>query len=232
MNKRIGRVIGTILGVWAVGLGASASAQSTLYDNSTTPLGTSYEPPVGTEFGNEIAVASPLAVLINSVSFQYSGAASDVELKIYENNGPQFNPGFPNTAEPGSLLYDSGTLALPGSVNGQTVTYGGPGAASLNVLVPARENFTWTVTFTGSAGSVGLDFYGPPTTGLAFNSFWQNTGGGWAAYQSAQNPRNISTFGAIINGAPISVPEPSSYALAGLGMVVVWLGRFGKRRAA
>jgi archaellum component FlaF (FlaF/FlaG flagellin family) len=218
--------IGAVLAGSVMLAASSAVAQSTFYQNNTANAQSSYTPAAGTEFGNEIPTA-PIEtdVTINSLTYEYSGAAANVDLKIYLNNGALINPGFPNTAAPGTLLYDSGTFALPGSVSGQTVSYGGTGANSLNVVIPAGQNFTWTVTFTGAAGSVGLDFYGPPSVGGAFNSILQTSGAGW---QLIQNPGGISTFGAVITG----VPEPTTYALAGLGLAALAFTRFGKRKTA
>jgi hypothetical protein len=223
--------IGAVLASSMVVAASSALAQSTPFTqtfdvsnnglNGSSKIGLSYTPTIGTEFGNEVlSYASGYATTIDSLSYEYSGAAASVNLNIYENDGPVTQ----GQVSPGTLLYSSGAFAVAASPTGTTLRY-----SALDVVVPAGHNFTWTVTFTGASGAVGLDFYGPPSgTFQMINGIVQANGtGGWQYEQGVGT--SYSTFGSLITG---TVPEPSTYALAGLGLAALAFAKFGKRKTA
>jgi hypothetical protein len=88
------------------------------------------------------------------------------------------------------------------------------------------------VTFTGGTStSVGLDTYGPPTIGRAFNDIWQNTGSGWQLLTTV-NGVTTATFGAQISVAFVFVPEPGTLALGTMGLLAIGGGVASKRKWA
>jgi hypothetical protein len=214
-----------------VSAGSTVFAQTsqTVYANTTTKTGQQYAPASGTQFGNQVFVtaANPFEGSnpqwgITGLSFEYnSGAAiagsavGSAVLNIYANTGANV-AGVPS---PGATaLYTSSSFNLTGSgANGSLVTFSG-----LNVVVPA--SFTWTVTFTSANSStLGLDTYGPATTGNAYNDIWQKTGTGWellapnGSTQGNGTPANFAVFGASFSAYP--VPEPGTIALGFMGLL-------------
>ena len=81
------------------------------------------------------------------------------------------------------------------------------------------SEFTWTVAVrnAGAGDTVGLNFFGKPTTGNAFDDYWVNMSG-W------QLQTNNAVPGQNVFGAEVVVPEPSALVLAlfgGLGFLVM-----------
>jgi hypothetical protein len=229
--KSIGAA-GVAAAILSAGSTVFAQVSQTVYQNTTTKTGQQYAPATGTQFGNEDVITAPNPLEpsgnvqwgITGLSFEYnSGAAVSGSpvgsgvLNIYANTGA--NAAGPNSASPGATaLYTSPSFNLTGSgTSGALVTFSG-----LNVIVPTT--FTWTVTFTTSGGStLGLDTYGPPTVGNAFNDIWQKTGTGWellapnGSVQANGTPATFAVFGSSFSAYP--VPEPGTIAMGFMGLL-------------
>jgi hypothetical protein len=209
-----------VAAISALTAGSTAMAQSGLvYDNADLPSvksGQNYSPNEGTQFGNEIALNPADQYTLTSFSLEYntSGTVGNALVTFYANTGALFN-GVANSQEPSTVLGTLNTGALPATTSqGSTFTI----TPSTTIVLPAQ--FTWTVSFTGgTATTVGLDTYGPPTIGKAFNDIWQNTGSGWQLLTTV-NGVTTATFGAQINAITTAVtPEPGTMALGFMGVL-------------
>jgi hypothetical protein len=205
----------TLAGVAAAALLAPAvSAQSeTIYANVDNYLGFYTEHIGNGEIGDQIDFAGT-ARTVTEFRLEYfltPGGAANAQVFIRANDGPALSPG---VNAPGSVLYDSGVIALVEGQNNITAT-------GLSLEVP--NTVTWSIAFSGIDGTekVGILYYDPPTIGASFDDFWQKTETGWQLFD---NPDLKDNFGAIFT----AVPEPSTWALllGGMGM----LGFFSFRR--
>ncbi len=155
---------------------------TTVYNNSTTRSTPNFFASQGTEFGDEITLAggSPTSayLLTNFVFEYYATVAQNVDFRIYANNGSVYgtNNANQNVYEPGTLLYDSGAFAIGAGTN--TLIYGG-----ISVPVPQGSDITWTVDFSGAAGTAGLSLFDPPTVGSSASYYWDNNAG-WTLMQT------------------------------------------------
>jgi len=194
-----------------------------LFDNLGTPLGL-FSTSSGQQVGDEIVLAGGAATVMG-FSFEYFGSnfssGESVQVSFYKNDGSP-SAGY---ASPGTLLWTSPSVSIPETVNASSppgtvynslITFDSTDLGG-GVLVPG--DFTWTAVFTGigpgeSAGPILSS--SPPTTGLDYNDYWLNTGTvgspNWVLMTSA--PQNID-FLAQVN----SVPEPSTLALFGAGLI-------------
>lgn len=197
-------------------LSLSASAATTIYDNSVNDLATRYDP--GTlQVGNQIQLAGTDR-LLTTFSFEFYGLASGpnfagspvtAEVRFYENTGPLFN-GYPTPSS--TPFYDSGLFLVGGPTARSTMVFtAGSDFPSGGLFIPASD-ITWTVQFSnmGAGDQLGLDLYGPPVVGNSFNDIWSyNSFSGW---QLTTNSTGNNVF-----AARFEVPEPASLALLALG---------------
>jgi len=202
----------------------AASAQTVVYDNST---GVSTGMHVSNvEYGDEITLAGSLRTA-TQFSFSYFSnfdSAQSGVLRIYANDGVIVS----GSPSPSTVLYQSAAFDIvksnvsdPNNVQGSTVSINLSGTG---LVLP--DKVTWTVTLAGVGGgnSAGLLVYGGPTTGTSKEDFWKKTAGTWSL-QLLDN--NVSAnFGAKLT----AIPEPSTYALAGVG-AIGWLALAGYRRS-
>lgn len=208
------------VGAACASLAISASAQ-TNYSSVASPTSTFYNfgnggSGGGTEVGNQIVVTQggPLS----SFTFNYYALASSskwtAQITFYNNDGVPFN----GYNEPKTVIGQSTTFTLTapaGNYASETLT---PADFTGQINLPTE--FTWTLKISGASASdsVGLNFFGAPTIGNAFNDYWVNTASGWLLETNNVAIGN-NTFGAIV-----TVPEPTSLALAvfgGIGLLVV-----------
>jgi len=146
------------------------------------------------EYGDEITLAGSGRAMSSFQCECYGDFAAlglaKVQLRIYANNGPGRYP------SPGTLLYQSGVLAISPGFNTLTVS-------GLSVTVP--NSFTWTALFSGltmkAGDQAGLVLYGKPKVGDSYNDYWQNNGGQWELYRFPDgNP--IANFAARVYAGP------------------------------
>ncbi len=197
----------------AVGLVAcSQAAAEVVYDNSSSYLGNFSDLGNGT-IGDQVTLGGSSRV-ITEFKFEYylSFAISGNEkgaLKFYANDGAN--------GLPSSLLYDSGAFGLSSGFH--TVT-------AENLSTTVGNSFTWAVSFSGLEGSekAGLLFYDAPSVGSSFDDFWANTSGSWQLMNTAGLKDN---FAAQIT----AVPEPTTFALLGTGLVGLGLAAYRRRQS-
>lgn len=196
----------------AVGMTSSAFAQTVIYDNSTTALG-SYFSATG-EFGDDIYSSGGLATGFHFEIFKDGVApGATATVRFYANDGAAVVGGGGSFASPGTLLWTSSAIDLlnGGDTGVQAISIDLNG---LGVNVPAA--MTWTIEGTGlGSGTLGLSLYNPPTTGSSFDDAWSNVGGTWTLVEGTE-PLN---FGATL------VPEPGALTLLGLGALALFLRR-------
>ena len=205
---------------------------ATIFDNTSNDLLTRFDPGTA-QVGDEIILAGTERNL-TGFSFEYWGANSlhpesfsgtiQARVQFYLNDGAVFN----GYATPGTSFYDSGLFSVPTPTDRNTFEFtAGADFPSWGLVMPAVSNMTWTVQFVGlgEGDSAGLDIYSPPTVGMDYPDYWQNTGiGGWTLMT---NTPPID-FAAQMTA---TVPEPSTMALAvfgGLGLLV-FARRFGRK---
>ena len=202
----------------------AASAQTVVYNN-TTGVSTGMHVS-NVEYGDEITLAGSLRTA-TQFSFNYFSnydLSGGGVLRIYANDGPLVS----GSPAPKEVLYQSAPFDIvksnvsdPNNAQGSMVTIN---LSSTGLVVPNKV--TWTVSFSsvGGANTAGLLVYGGPTTGTSKEDFWKKTAGTWSL-QLLDN--NVSAnFGAKLT----AIPEPSTYALAGVG-AIGWLALAGYRRS-
>nr|MBA3726976.1 hypothetical protein [Armatimonadota bacterium] len=124
-----------------------------------------------------------------------------IRIRFYAPDGPAV--GSPPRPSPGTLLWDSGSLAVYTGWRSQRFPVP-------DVIVP--ETFIWTAAFEGPDGNpgnrIGLYYFGPPSVGASDISVWQRSdpGEGWSYnewdYSNGTTP--YGSFGATLwaNGGP------------------------------
>lgn len=150
-------------------------SETIVYDN-TDPISLSTDCTGELECGDEITLAAGPRT-VSEFEFAYLGDFNQdgdeaVQIRFYANDGPG--------GEPGTMLFDSGDVAVSPSMMPQFVVLTG-----LSVSVP--DTFTWSLQATGldfeNSERVKIPFAGPPTVGSSDPSFiWFNSGGGWVMF--------------------------------------------------
>lgn len=191
----------------------TASAQSVVvYDNSTGDSGVQYTAASGVTYGNQV-VLSGTERTISEFIFQYWGtglnAGATAEVTFYANNGTTDAAGY--NPKPSTVLFDSGTFHISNGTN--IVTFS---EASLDGGVVVPDTFTWAVTFNYSVGSAGLSVFNGHSVGNTLNGIWYlNNSSGW---ELRLGDGTGTSFAAQIS----AVPEPSTFALLGMGAFAFW----------
>lgn len=233
-----------VLAAALAGTGAVLAADNgvVVYDNTQNP-DDSFFHRTTREHGDEIYLTS-VERTVTQFTFEYFGDFNPATspnaaavIRFYRNDGSDAFPGAITALRPLTQLWESSPVALIQSVGGErrSVTLSVP-----NVLVP--DSFTWTVQFTGLAGtagnSAGLTISYPVSVGATLPL--SNGGtivGSYADFWEEANPLNADSW-ALFNFEPnaranfyakvVAIPEPSTLALATAGGVVLLLaaGRF------
>jgi hypothetical protein len=226
MNMRETKLIAGI--VLAASLVVTASAQTTVYDNTATnnykgqSVGLANLPSGTVEFGDEITLAPGARRLadlkIDVYGVGLSGTES-VTLNLWQNIGTFQSPNFQSIGT-GTALLKAQTW--------QTVDY-----QDASLTLP--DTFIWSVSFSGVTGTklAELPIYDPPTVGGALNGgeigsykdFWvRNSSGAWSLFNlSDGTPGN---FAALVT----AVPEAGTIAYGLVGGLMV-LGYLRLRRS-
>ena len=196
-----------------------------------------------------VAAVSSAGIIVEngpatSTSYRIGGANSQVEAVVWQQNATSSTS---ISALIGSLDGQSETvdaiLAFGSETNvisRSTVTVGSYASAADFTSVTLFSNLTL------GAGAYGLFLFNSDTTGNV-NVRWSvgatttNTANGTfirSGYANGTNTNvtdpNLSTFtvGDTALGFSVSVPEPSSFALLGLGCIGVAVGSYRRRQAA
>lgn len=177
---------------------ATAQAQSIVYDNTATPIGSFH--PLTSESGDQINLVSGMDRVVAGFAFEYYtellGGSGQATVRFYANDGAQ--------GKPLTELYNSGAFSLQEGSKSVTIP-------NLSVAVP--DSFTWTVQFSVAGGQkAGLLVYDPPTVGSSLNDFWVKNGANWELNQ-LNNGLTPANFAARV----VAVPEPGVVALILLG---------------
>jgi hypothetical protein len=194
--------------VFAVSLAAAGSAfAATVYE---VPAGENNYYSTSLEYGDEVTLAiSGGGWVLESVSFPYYANYASIggmTVSIYANDGALVN----GKASPGTVLYSSGPIDIQNDGGVVTIPF-----AYSNDNVLTSPTFTYSVTFAGVGGANAAGLYVPnaaPTVGSSFNDYWEKSGTGWELRTITGG--DLANFQVSIT----AVPEPSTVALAGLGL--------------
>ena len=193
-------------------MGASASAQEVIYQNSTGGLNVVSDQG-SAEIGDMVSFAGSARTL-TEFSFDYyisptasGNEAFQVFIRTMDGAG-----GFP-----GSVIYDSGLLGTSLITSGLDNGFGRFVAQGLSLDVP--ENVTWSVAFSGfEAGEGGLRFAGDAEVGMSprFDSGTFGASGTDFYFRMGTEGWEVLTQGDLVENFAASftaVPEPSTWAL-------------------
>lgn len=226
-NSRSLRIAGV-----AVLLGAASGSAAVVFDN-TLNVQPGFGAQTSREYGDEIALAGTDRY-VTAFMFQYRGdfgpsldaPVRTATIRFYANDGPSALPGQNTAPRPGTLLWESAPLILAA---GDNIVSLAP-----NILVP--DTLTWTVEFAGVTGNeqdrAALTISSPPSVGGelnggivgSYNDYWIRDpldSDSWALrrIEDGQVPAN---FYAQV----VAIPEPSTVALAVLGLgSLIWIQR-------
>lgn len=200
--------------LWALLGGLPLVARGeTVFDNSYNYNDTFYNTLL--EFGDELRLVGSARTVVD-FRFEYyaelPGTGNErAQVRFYANDGA----GAPGFKAPGTKLYDSGPFPIFSGFNTKALV-------GLSVKVPDR--FTWTVQFSGVANILnnraGLTIYDPPTAGVSFDDFWQNTpDASWELFRFGGIP--VANFAVKVTAAPDPTVDLVSQKRLTNGLVVL-----------
>jgi len=234
-----------IVAGFVVAVGALTVNAQNLYSNTNTEAGVFSSP--NNEIGSEIILAdNGNGSTITGLSFNYYNTmpdnAASLTVYLYANDGPASSTG-PKT--PGTVLWSTSwpilnaptNVPIGGDLHVDGLTFTETQQSDNNGDLPnggvaVPSDFTWAVEFSGvsSGQDAGLVFTtDAPAVGRGYNDFWMNLGTA-ASPNWVLATNNVAPNLSFFFTASGTVPEPSSMALLGLGVV----GMFGmlKRKAS
>jgi hypothetical protein len=190
-------------------LTSNTAAPAVIYDNtsSTSMNSAAYTP---FQIGNEVLPAGTdrnVTLLEIGVFSQGFAETATLQAFLYINNG--------TGGQPGTLLWQSAVMTnvpLTGARN-DLIDFPVP-----DVLVPG--DFTWALQISNVSGpaAAGLPAYGPPSVGSSTYYSWSGLPGSWTKVGSLSSPQiNLARITAI------TIPEPSSIHLLGIGLGLVFI---------
>ena len=194
------------LPLFLIAFALAAQAETFVYSNVTTDLGTSltYSANSLIEAGDQIILGGADRNLVRAQFDIYADSPVDLlssaTLRIYNVTGSVL----------GSLI-GSYSLAPATYLAGQvaTLVFNLPG-----VLVP--NEIVWTLAF--SSGDLGLNYFEPPTIGSSSDlTAWWDTGSGLAEQTFVAGGENYNALFA----ADSETPEPATWALVGGSLLLL-----------
>jgi len=194
MNRQ--KIVAAVLGLVFAAAAPAVRAEVVYQNNDVATRGSDHgfgSP--GNEGGDQITLAGSCRV-ITQLELAHIAAPGTIDLivRLYANDGP-VSPDPAAGNEPGTLLWDSGSLpitgATPASSGFQIFTVAVP-----NVTVP--DTFTWTIERADGA-TISLPRVGPPTTGSSSSFIWAHFPTNWSPNQFASVP--VNSFYAVVTAA-------------------------------
>jgi len=173
--------------------------------------------PNGGEFGQTVIFANQTEKLLTQFQVSYNAnytRNAGLTVRFYDVDA---------SGAPKNLLYQSTALDVKAGYNEVTINFN-------SAVVP--PSFTYTVQFSGvdSANTAGLLAAGSaPTKGFGYNDIWVKDGSGAWVNQVVPGGTPSSPVFSFFTAKVSAVPEPSTYALAGIAGLA-WLGVAGARR--
>ena len=181
-----------------------------IYDNTTTPLGSSSF--TALQIGDEVnAAGSERIVSLLEIGLTQQGFAGTADLQawLYANDGPG--------GQPGTMLWQSALL------NNVPLTGGNDLVPFPVPLVQVPDTFTWTVQISDTTPvAVGLPHFHPPTVGSSPEHAWFGGPGSWTVLPGPPARDLMARVTAI--------PEPASAAVMVSALFAAGLGRRSRRR--
>lgn len=193
-----------------VALGVGSVRADTIY-LSTNYNGNAFTMANGQEVGNQITVTPGYTLTGFSIEYDAPGSlATDVgvDVRFYQNDGP-LNNGY---ATPDSIFYDSGWFYNDPQESILDNGYWSVTSGPMDLTFPTN-NFTVSITWTNLDGSSQIDMpLANNTAGPGANTgeYWLNTDGSWELLTNSVPANFIAEFDG-------TVPEPSTFGLAGIG---------------
>jgi len=164
------------------------------------------------EFGDQISLYGPAGTRkLTSFSVEYYSnyeLPGGLTVRFYDNDGPSNSPG--------TLQYQSAPLDIK------------LGGAIVNISFnqpKIKTTFTYTLQFLAAGGANVAGLLAPnaeATAGLSLNDYWTKESGTWQL-------NNLGPLKANFTASVNAVPEPGTYALAGVAGFG-WLAFAGYRR--
>lgn len=207
-------------------LGAASASAAVVFDN-TLNVQPGFGAQITKQYGDEISLAGTDRY-VTELKFQYRGdfvptvTTPTAVVRIYANDGASALPGLV-APRPGTLLWESGPLNL---APGDNIV-----AVAPNILFP--NIVTWSVEFSGLSGEAGdragLLVSSPPTVGglLANGEIGSYSGDYWVKVDPSDDEswalKSITGQPSNFYANVTAVPEPSTVALAVLGLGGIWL---------
>ena len=93
-------------------------------------------------------------------------------------------------------------------------------------MLPDNAVFTLSVANVSAGLDLGLTLFDPVTVGSSSNTFFITNDG--SSFASASTLQNIDNLYFLLNAAAVAVPEPSTYALACVGLALFGMLRKAK----
>lgn len=192
--------------------------QGLVYDNLTNSLNQALDSGQA-EVGNQIRLDGseryPGQFIIgywgtNATQDAFSGTVT-ARVRFYQNDGSPLSTG---EMVPGTVFYDSGSLAVTATNQGALLIQDFELSAAVPLTGVLPSNFTWTVVFSGlgSNDAAGLNLNGSPDVGGVAAGYWVFGTNGWSLEGQAGD-----SFGAqltaLSSGVRLSVLNTVTNAL-------------------